>query len=402
MELYLQFGYGMKGLSIDLSKEWGGANVILSPRDITPDQLEKWSREFEKANVSCLFDPQCFFPKCNHENLIKYSYWRFNLNTSLGSIDSPEVTLIKRLDDYNSIISSDRFIIPGIMRGFDSEWFSLWKRDCLKFSEATRKVVKDRKAILTIALPWDLLCQGEDKIERIIDLTSKFDVDGYYVIAEPYSNQYLVDNPVWMSNLLQLCAGLKLQNREVIVGYANQQFLCLSAAKVNAIASGTYLNVRKFSNKFVKEIEDIKRRSVWYYYPQALSEYKISFLDAAFNSNIIEELKPKNEFLNPYIELIFSGIRPSTTAFNEPLAFKHYLQSLKQQVELCSRQSFGETINANEMLLKTAECRIEFLESNGIYAQSRSFKDVVDVNRFALQRLQATRQFLLDYSWDEI
>lgn len=404
MELYLQFGYGMKKLTIDLSKEWGGVNVILSPRDIYPEQLKIWSNDFAKANVSCLFDPQCYFPKCNHKNLIKYEYWLDNLDEILGSNDSSVVDLIKKLEYYNSIISAEKFIIPGIMRKFDSEWFSLWKRDCLKLSEATRKVVKNRKAILTVAIPWEILCQGEDNIEEIIELTNYFDVNGYYVAAEPYNNQYLVDHPVWMSNLLQLCAGLKLQNREVIVSNANHQLLCLSAAKVNALASGTYQNVRMFSrNKYESSREDdIRQRNVWYYYPQALSEYTIPFLDAAFHSNIIEELKPTNEFLNPYIELLFSGVQPSSTEFNETLAFKHYLHSLRQQVKLCTRSTFHETINANEVLLQTAERRIEFLESKGIYAQSRSFRDIVDVNRSALQRLQATRQFLLQFSWDEI
>ena len=38
MELYLQLGYGMKQLSIDLAKKWGKATVILSPRDIPPEK----------------------------------------------------------------------------------------------------------------------------------------------------------------------------------------------------------------------------------------------------------------------------------------------------------------------------------------------------------------------------
>ena len=61
---------------------------------------------------------------------------------------------------------------------------------------------------------------------------------------------------------------------------------------------------------------------------------------------------------------------------------------------------YSYTISANEMLLETASRRLEFLEDNGIYAQSRSFKDIVDVNRSAIQRLQKTRGFLLRYSWD--
>jgi hypothetical protein len=59
-------------------------------------------------------------------------------------------------------------------------------------------------------------------------------------------------------------------------------------------------------------------------------------------------------------------------------------------------------MSAHEMLLETAERRIEFLEKNGVYAQSRSFKDIVDVNRSAIQRLQKTRGFLLKYSWKSL
>lgn len=401
MDLYLQFGYGMKNLSIELSKEWASTSVILSPRDITPKQLENWSKEFSKANVNCIFDPQCYFPKCDHKNLIQYGYWDNSLNTNLNTVEDAETTLIRKINVYNGIINSDKFIIPGIMRKYSSEWFKQWKNNCLRLSEVTRKVVKNRKSILTIALPSDLLCQDESNIEQIIETSSKWDVDGYYIIAEPYNGQYLVDNPVWISNLMQLCAGLKLQNREVIVGYANQQLLCLSASKVDAIASGTYLNVRKFSNKF-EQLDDIKRKSVWFYYPHALSEYKIPFLDVAYNNGILKEMKPEVELDNPYISLIFSGILPSSTAFNETMAFKHYLQTLKKQVTLCSRNNFKDTIAANEMLLNTAERRIEFLEKNGVYAQARSFKDIVDVNRSALQRLQKTRGFMLELSWNDL
>jgi hypothetical protein len=199
-----------------------------------------------------------------------------------------------------------------------------------------------------------------------------------------------------------LCAGLKLQNKKIIVGYANHQLLCLSAAKVDAIASGTYLNVRRFSNKFEDLEDEIKRKSTWFYYPPALSEYKVAFLDIAFSNGIIDKMKPEGMMESDYIKLLFSGVMPSTTSFKEGMAFKHYLHCLREQIEICSRASFAETISANEILLETAERRIEFLEKNGVYAQSRSFKDVVDVNRSAIQRLQKTRGFLLQYSWDSL
>lgn len=397
----MQFGWGMKNLVLDFAKVWNDVNVILSPRDITPKQLLNWSKEFEKTNVSCLFDPQCYFPKSNHKRLSQYAYWNNTMSTNLSSNENYETTLIRNIYSYNEIVNSKKFIIPAIMRRYDDNWVDRWQADSLKLIDATRQVVKGQDILLTLALPSDLLCQSEEIIEKMIGISEQYDVDGYYIIVEPPNDQYLVDNPLWLSNILQLCAGFKLFGKEVIFGYANQQMICLTAAKVDAIASGTYLNVRKFSNKFDEPDGEIKRKSVWYYYPEALSEYKLSFLDVAYNSNVLGEMK-STEYSNPYINLIFSGIMPSSTAFNETLAFRHYLDALQEQIDLCSRDSFKDTFLANEILLSTAERRIEFLEENGIYAQARSFKDIIDVNKSAIQRLQNTRGFLLEYSWDSI
>ena len=103
-------------------------------------------------------------------------------------------------------------------------------------------------------------------------------------MAEHPTSDYLADDPLWLGNLLNLSAGLKLQGREVVVGYCSHQMLCLAAANVDAIASGTFLNVRSFStNRFQQPEEDSKgKRANWYYCPQALSEYKIAFLDLGF------------------------------------------------------------------------------------------------------------------------
>ncbi|MBI0578616.1 hypothetical protein IEC97_14715 [Neobacillus cucumis] len=401
MELYMQFGWGMKNLVLDFANEWKSLNVILSPRDITPVQLEKWGKEFSKAGVSCLFDPQCYFPRSNHKRLSQYDYWNNSMSTNLSSNENYETTLIRKIKHYNDLANSSKFIIPAIMRKYDVDWLERWRKDSFKLIEATKNVINNKKILLTLALPSDLMCQSEDIIEKMIDTAGQYEVDGFYIIAEPPNGQYLVENPLWLSNVLQLCAGLKLLQKEVIYGYANQQMLCLSAAKIDAIASGTYLNVRKFSNKFEEIESEIKRKSIWYYYPESLSEYKFSFLDVAYNAKVLDEMKPHG-YKNTYINLIFSGVMPSTTTFNETLAFRHYLEALKEQATICTRGSFKETISANEILLETAERRIEYLERNGVYAQARSFKEVVDVNRSAIQRLQKTRGFLLEYSWNNI
>ncbi len=59
--------------------------------------------------------------------------------------------------------------------------------------------------------------------------------------------------------------------------------LIASVAKVDAIASGTWMNLRSFPPaKFRASYDDeIKQRAIWYYCPQALSEYKLFYLDIA-------------------------------------------------------------------------------------------------------------------------
>lgn len=67
--------------------------------------------------------------------------------------------------------------------------------------------------------------------------------------------------------------------------------------------------------------------------------------------------------------------------------------------ENVSKSTYKATIAANEVMLETAMRRIEYLERRGVYAQTRSFKDIVDVNRAALQRLDAVRGFQLNMEW---
>lgn len=398
MELYLQFGYGMKKISMDLSKEWGGTTAILSPRDISPAQLKTWRSGFEKTKVQTLFDPQMYYPKDIHKGLLKYEYWDSSFRTHLESNTSYEEKLIKTILEYNDIAGCLDFIIPSAMYEYDVYWKGRWVRQCNKLIEASKKYVKERKLLLTIALPETLLLQAEEVIEEVISEAINFDVDGYYIIAHPPKGQYLVDAPMWLSNLMQICAALKLHGKHVIMGYGNHQLLCLSATGIDAMATGTYLNVRHFSNKF-KEDDSIQRKSVWYYYPAALSEYKMGFLDVAYNAKVLQQMKPSKEMDRGYVDLLFSDALPTSTSFSETMAFMHYLNCVKCQMKNLRKSTYRETISANEVMLETAMRRIEYLEKHGVYAQTRSFKDIVDVNRAALQRLDAVRGFQLNMEW---
>lgn len=401
MELYLQFGYGMKQIAMDLSKDWNGATAILSPRDISPEQLKSWKNGFTKSGLKTLFDPQFYYPKSNNKGLIKYDYWDSCFSTKLQSTESFEEGLTRSILRYNEIADTEDYIIPAAMLKYDDGWFKRWYKASERLVEATKKIVYGRKHILTLALPDELLLQKEEEIEKIIEATEKLDVDGYYIIAHPPQDKYLVDVPMWLINVVQLCAGLKLQERKVIMGYGNHQLLCLTATGIDAMATGTYLNVRRFTNKF-EEDNSILRKSVWYYYPAALSEYKMGFLDTAYNNSALNQMKPRKEMDNGYVDILFSGVQPSLTAFKETMAFKHYINCVRVQMKTLRKATYKETISANEVMLETAMRRIEYMENNGVYAQARSFKDMVDVNRSALQRLEKNRGFQLKQEWNRL
>ena len=403
MELFLQFGYGMKGLTLALAKQWGGTSVILSPRDMTPDQLEAWSKEFEKANVKCYFDPQCYCPKSSQKNLAKYKYWDCNLNTNLQSNTTVIDQQIQAIKEYNDIAKTKIYILPSILSDYDTKWSERFVFQSQRFITAAHKVIKEKPIFATLALPKDFLIQREETLDPILQKILEFKVDGYYVIAEALDRKYLIDNPTWLSNVFHICSVLKIAGKKVIYGYGNHQLLPLSLIQVDAMASGTWQNVRSFTNRFI-DVNEQKRKSTWVYHPESLSEYKLSFMDWAYNNGDLFSMKSKDkDFVDEGIDKLFqASVPPSAAGFTETDAFKHYLCCLKHQIDLLNKHSYKEAFSSYEMLLNTAEREIERLEKAGIYAQTRSFRNFIDINRAAVHHLNKNHGFALGMSWNTI
>jgi hypothetical protein len=242
----------------------------------------------------------------------------------------------------------------------------------------------------------------QDQLDKLLEKTEEWGLDGYYVIAAHPDGEYLVDDPVWLSNLLSFCAGLKLQKKEVILGYSNHQMLACASAGIDALASGTWMNVRSFNldKFFTPDPDDIKRKRTWYYCPQALTEVKPEFLDIAFQRSILKSLAPLPEYNSNYADMLFSGAIPTTTAYNEPTSFKHYLSCLYSQCEIASKISFDDTINHQRKILKDAKKLIDFIHKHGVRGQKRDFEDYIDVNLSAIDTFEADKGFLLKRMWN--
>ena len=396
MKFYLQMGHGMQTMCRELSEAWGGATVILSPQNIHPtNKLSPFADSMRKVGGSVLFDPQLYAPRIYQKNLQKHDYWPQSDFTNIELGDCPD--LLVNLANINTSLRSEAFILPSsIINKIDIRWGTIQGA----IADQARKVASGQRLLLTVALGKDVL-SDDSQVESITQYAERWDIDGVYIVCEHPERHYLVDNPIWVANLLSLVAGIKRLGKDVVVGYANHQMLPLVLAKCDAIAAGNFLNVRWFQPEHFETIDgdDKSRRTTWYYCPQALSEFKITYLDVAKRAGVLSTMSPSSSMSNDYSSILFGGAIPSSTNYKEGDSFKHYLHCLNIQCELASKATYDDTRNAHFALLETAARILDGLHSERIKGQDRDFREIVDVNEAAIQIFDKEFGFAMSQEW---
>lgn len=380
MELYLQMGYGMKGLAQDLIKSWGTGNVILSPVNMQQDKLAEFSKKVKSLGGDILFDPQMFYPKEGHSKLQQFYYWPIE-GSSLSSESSVRTTAIELLK-LNKELDSSMIILPGVE--MDEKSF---KYGISITADAARIISDktDKKLLATVCL-FSETVRNASAIEDLAENLKALPVSGFYLIAHPSNNDYLVSDPLWVMGFMKLVSCLKLANKKVIIGYSNHQGLLFALAKADGIASGTFMNTRSFvPTKFKSpKDDDIKHKSTWYYLPSAMNEYKAALLDVAMRRGFLDFFIPQGEYRNNYSSMMFSGAQPSSTNYNETNSFKHYLHCLRVQCGLISQSTYRSTYDAYEFMLSSAENQIRELRKFGLSGNNRDFNSALEANRIAM------------------
>lgn len=401
MELYLQFGHGMMEHCRTLLQTWGGGTVILSPRDLTDEQLVRFGSQLSEISATnAILDPQFYLPNSDHEKLCDHAYWPEEYATSTFWQGPALVRLLRDLSELNSACECRRFLLPGLFAAVvDDDWLET-ERAIL---EEGRAIEDNRLLICTIAISADAV-RDPNQIASLVEAAESWGAPAFYVVCEHPSGQYLVDDPNWVANVLDLSAGLRLGGAEVILGYCTHQMLIAAAAKVNAVASGTWMNVRSFPpEKFSAAYEDeIKRKATWYYCPQALSEYKIQFLDLAQRFGVLPLMAPPAELDGGYADNLFSGAQPSTVGFGEQAAFRHYLHALHEQVASINEESFDAAVESSTSILDSAETLLSRLGAAHISGQMRDFSEILDVNQAGLGLFSTLRGAVMRRRWTSL
>jgi len=398
MNFYIQMGHGMQKICTELSEHWGGATVILSPLNITSDKIVPFSKTLNKSNGKVLLDPQMYSPRKYHKNLQKYDYFPKTGITNIEMGDCRNV--ISVLARMNDEINSEAFILPSqTIIKFDERWHKIQSA----LANQGREFANGRKIFHTISLSSDVVI-SDTQIESIVQSVSQWNVDGVYIVCEHPGRYYLVDIPIWIANMLSLVAGIKRAGKEVVVGYASHQLLCLALAKCDAIASGNFLNVRWFQPERFEtaDNDEPSRRATWYYYPQVLSEYKVTYLDVAMRANLLSRMMPPPDMQNPYSHVLFQGALPSSTQYKEGDSFKHYLHCLMIQSRDAVKPSYKETLNAITLSYNTASSLFEGLRDAKIKGQDRDFFEIIDANEAAISLFDSEFGFAMKQEWDKL
>ena len=399
MKFYIQMGHGMQSICKELTEYWGESTTIISPLNMPlPEKVKPFSESLRKIGGQVLFDPQMYSPRKYHKNLQKYSYFP---KDGITSIELGECgAVISALAKINDEIESEAFILPSqTITAYDERWNGVQNSVAVQ----GRHAANGRKTFQTLSLSGDAITD-ETQIERIVQSASQWDVDGIYIVCEHPQRYYLVDKPIWIANLLSLVAGIKRSGKEVVVGYANHQLLCLALAKCDAIASGNFLNVRWFQPEHFETIDDNEpsRRATWYYCPQVLSEYKVTYLDVAKRSELLSRMMPPPDMGNPYSSMLFQGALPSSTNYKERDSFKHYLHCLRIQAMTSAKSTYAETLNSLTLSYSTASTLFEGLRNARIKGQERDFFEIIDANEAAISLFDKEFGFAMSQEWNAL
>ena len=395
MNLFLQMGHGMMELSRRLIPKMTNPSVILSPRDLKEAQMINYAQKSNGVNI--LLDPQLYAPHCNHPTLTTQSYWIDNYQTTdiFSNNKILKEKLLDKLLDINENIGTSSIILPGF---YSDTVNSTWLRYHEMIIESVESVQKEKLATICLS---EYSFKDYDSITYLLTQAESWPVDGFYIIPEHPKAEYLVSNPIWLLNLLILCAFLKNQQKKVVIGYSNQQMLLCSCTNVDAIASGTFMNVRSFDlGKFnEKSDNNIKRKRTWYYCPDSLSEYTTEFLDIAQRNNVLKAFSPKG-LGGGYADHLFSGAVPSTINFKENDAFAHYLLSLDYQCSLVSKSNYTTAYDTICDFIDKAQHSCDFAERYGVRGRNRDFSIASEACLSALLNFDKECGFMMKRIWN--
>lgn len=379
----LQQGWGMMNLNLDMLSSGVASGVILSPRVSTPEQLENHAAAIRDLGAQVLIDSQFYIPTTEHGRIRGFSFWNGILYDTTAFVQGEAANFCKRVIEYQLQLDVAAVLLPG---AYTNTGDTQWRDIQAAFAECGVNAALDRPVYSTLAVGPDVVGNSEG-FDSLIDEVVSSGVQGVYFLARHPGDQFLVIDDWFMYGLLDALLSIRLSNKDVIAGYANQQSLLFASVGVDSIATGNFRNVRHFNPDIfdVQEETDIQR-ATWYYDGYTLSEFRIAQISLAYRRGI-REFGPACEYCN----VLLAAPQPAAVPWREPDAFRHYLFELSRQWRQFERVARRERAGRVRSILEDARGRLQHLASRRVQLGDRSFLPAADPSLGAMEGLAGDR-----------
>lgn len=384
MSFYLQQGHGMLSMNNEFVKDNPLTGVILSPRNCTKEQIERHAEELHAKNCSVLFDPQFYQPRTERENILNYPYWK---DVSFATMDFATQGASELCDGVVTYqveqLNVSDIILPGRFTNALSEE---WLNTQYAFAEKAGFMSLDRPVYSTVAIGPDII-RDRETLDRLLNEIVNYPVDGiYFMFQSP--KDFLINDELFLYNILDAILSLRLSNKKVLLGYSNQQSLIYAAAGLTGFATGNFRNVRSFNpDTFDVQEKSDMQRATWYYDGNTLSEFRPQALGLAYQRGLRGRFGP----VTKYSKALLETPNPAIVPWKEPSAFRHYLTVIQQQWLNIADVSEAKRIDFIIANLEQIGNQLAQLERDGLRVGDRSFKQVLDATLTALYSFKMDR-----------
>lgn len=255
MLLLAQQGYGRSDKIERGIQDDSLSGVILSPRDTAAESLPAFIdslREEFGDELEILFDPQFFatvLPDATDRHLPEFPYYRPGLGRSNFLSASDVSRFVRDTITYQSTLDLTSVISPTLMFDNFSESYC---QTALQLAAESCSVYADigpNQQLLLGFVMGEAAVGDLDSVFEFLDIATAWATDGFYIVLEPSSSRYpnTIDSER-LANLMYIIYSLAdINEKEVVIGYADFEGLLLGAAGATSMATGWYSGLRQFS-----------------------------------------------------------------------------------------------------------------------------------------------------------
>src|SRR4029079_9629000 len=132
--------------------------------------------------------------------LRSHNYWPAEYQTGTFWQGPALKTLLERLRDLNQRLDTSSFVLPGMLAAqVDEDWLGIQQSTL----EEAAALNTGQRLMMTNPMSADA-SRNPDQIGNLLERAERWKPDSFYVVIEHPNGQYLVDDPNWLANVIDL------------------------------------------------------------------------------------------------------------------------------------------------------------------------------------------------------